>query len=183
MCQLGSIKRRVNQKVLIMAVIWVRWNLKQSQGHLRDQKCRIKCIFCHFPQAKVVEPLRTLVYSLMLGTKVDMKLVSQNWLKSLNSTNIYAYSDRSSEKPGYSSWRYVLQLRGTTFQKEIGILHSGIVYDVDSSSAFVALRADMSVRLKSEKFLVLLDNKATVLALQSRKSSSSLRLTYLSHFL
>lgn len=72
-----------------------------------------------------------------------------------------------------------MQRRGTTFHKEYGILHGEEVYDAKIIGTTVAFRAAMFTRQNSEKIFVLLDNHAAVIALQTGKSPSSIRLTKL----
>ncbi|POS84123.1 hypothetical protein EPUL_003235 [Erysiphe pulchra] len=68
---------------------------------------------------------------------------------------------------------------GTTFKREHGILLGGEVYDAEIFSATMALRVALSARQNNEMIFFLLDNQAAVMALQTRKSSSSIRLAYL----
>ncbi|POS87205.1 hypothetical protein EPUL_003334 [Erysiphe pulchra] len=52
-----------------------------------------------------------------------------------------AYSNGPSEGPGRSSSGYVLQRKGTTFQKGYGILYGEEVYDAEIFDATIAIRA------------------------------------------
>lgn len=145
------------------------------------QMSRIQRAFRQLPKSEAAEPLPGPVYTPTHGTKAEGKRIHWNWIGLLTSVDICAYSDGSSEGPGRSSWGYVLQRGGTTFQKGRGALHGGEVYDAEIFGATVALRAALSARQNSEKIFVLLDNQAAVTALQTGKSTSSIRSTKLFH--
>lgn len=112
-----------------------------------------------------------------LGTKSQGVEAHLQWTQSISPTDICAYSNGSSEGHGRSSWGYVLQRGGSTFQKDKGILFGSEVYDAEIVAATAALRAALLNRRQGEKIFILLDNQAAVMALLTGKSSSSTRAT------
>lgn len=140
---------------------------------------RVQRALRQLPPSEPAEPLPAPVYTPTLGSKVDAIQKHHEWLSRIASIDICAFSDGSSEGPGRSSWGYALQRGGRTFQKGHGILHGGEVYDAEIFGATIALRAALSARRNCEKIFVLLDNQATVMALNTRKSVSSIRIAKL----
>ena len=163
--------------------MWAHLNTNQSQDYLKPeiQMSRLQRAFKLLPQGKAAEPLQAPTYTPILGTKLVGILNHQNLMRTITSEDICAYSDGSSEGPGRSSWGYVLQRGGTTFKKGKGTLHGGEVYDAEIFGAKMALRTALSARQNDEKIFVLLDNQAAVMALNTGKSVSSIRLTKLFH--
>lgn len=145
------------------------------------QMSRVQRALRQLPHSEAAEPLPTPVYYSPPGIKEDGLLDHHNLMSTINAIDICAYSDGSSEGPGRSSWGYVLQRGGATFQKGHGTLHGGEVYDAEIFGATMALRVALSARRNNEKIYILLDNQAAVMALQTGKSSSSIRLTKLFH--
>ena len=99
------------------------------------------------------------------------------WMKTISPTDILAFSDGSSEGHGRSSWGYILQRRGKTFEKDQGALHGCEVYDAEIVGATMALHAAVLARRSDENIFVLLDNQAAVNAVRTGISASSLKET------
>ncbi|KAI1005706.1 hypothetical protein K3495_g2518 [Podosphaera aphanis] len=113
--------------------------------------------------------------------EVDRLAAHRMWAASISSSDICAYSDGSSEDHGRFSWGFFLQRRGITLKTGQGTLHGGEFYDDELYGATATLEAALSVRENNEKIYVLLDNQAAVLALETGRTSSSLRLTRVFH--
>lgn len=105
---------------------------------------RLQRAFQLLPQEEAAEPLSAPTYTSILGTKSVGIQNHQNLMRTITSEEVCAYSDGSSEGPERSSWGYVLQRRGTTFQKGHGVLHGREVYDAEIFDATIALRAALS---------------------------------------
>ena len=141
------------------------------------QMSRIQRAYQQLFSSEAPEPPPAPVYAQKLGTKQEGLDVYFQWLRLISPTDICAYSDGSSEGHDRSSWGYVLQRGGITFDKGNSILHGGEIYDAVLLGAAVALHAALSARRDGEKIHVLLDNQAAVGALQTGKTSSSIKLT------
>ncbi|KAI0995754.1 hypothetical protein K3495_g12426 [Podosphaera aphanis] len=133
------------------------------------------------PSSESAEPLLAPSYSHPQAKKAQGSINHENWIQTIPSSVICAYSDSSSEGRGRSSRGFVLQRGGITFKKDQGILNGGEVYDAEIFGATMALRAALSIRRSGEKIYVLLDNQAAVRALQTGRTSSCLRLTRIFH--
>ncbi|KAI1007857.1 hypothetical protein K3495_g373 [Podosphaera aphanis] len=129
------------------------------------------------PSAESAEPLLAPLYFHPQATKAQGIINHEDWIRTIPSSVICAYSDGSSEGHGRFSWGFVLQRGDITFKKDQGILHGGEVYDAEIFGATMALRAALSIRRSGEKIYVLLDNQAAVRALQTGRTSSCLRPT------
>lgn len=141
------------------------------------QMSRIQRAYQQLPPAEAPEPLPAPVYITKFGSKPEGVKAHSQWLRSLSPIDICAYSDGSSEGHGRSSWGYVLQRGGTTFERGNGTLHGGEVYDAELNGAANALQAAISARRGEENIFVLLDNQAAVGALKTGRTSSSIKLT------
>ncbi|KHJ30080.1 putative te1b-like protein [Erysiphe necator] len=116
-----------------------------------------------------IPPARILLegYRLRLAARLN-SLDDRHPLRT-RASEICAYSDGSSDGPGRSSWGYVLQRGGTTFQKGNAVLYGGEVYDADIFGATIAFGTAISMKRNEEKIFILLDNQAAVLALQGNR--------------
>ena len=134
---------------------------------------RIQRAYQQLLAAETAQPLPAPNYIRVLGTKLDGGKLFLEWIKSISPTDVCAYSDGSSEGHGRSSWGYVLQREGKTFEKVEGFLHGCEVYDAEIIGALMALKAEIPLRKTGETFFILLDNQATVRALRTGISHSS----------
>ena len=141
------------------------------------QMSRLQRAYQQLPPAEAALPLSAPKYNKADGTKLEGAKVHLEWIRSISPTDICAYSDGSSEGHRRSSWGYVLQRNGKTFEKGQGILHGGEVYDAEITGAIMALQAAIPASRTGEKVFVLLDNQAAVNSLRTGKSSSSLSKT------
>ena len=126
------------------------------------QMSRIQRAYQQLPHAEAPEPLLAPSYINKLGSKLEAVDAHSQWVSSISSTDICAYSDGSSVGHGRSSWGYVLQRGETTFERGNGIVHGGEVYDAELHGAAAALQAALTARRAGEKIFVLLDNQAAV---------------------
>ncbi|KAI0998194.1 hypothetical protein K3495_g9999 [Podosphaera aphanis] len=101
-----------------------------------------------------------------LGTKAEGLTQHRIRAASISSSDICAYSDGLSEGHGRSSSGFVLQRGSITFKTGQGTLNGGEVYVAELDGATAALEAALS---------------AAVLALQTGRTSSSLRLARVFH--
>lgn len=138
------------------------------------QMSRVQRAYKQLPPAETAHPLLAPKYDHATGSKLEGKKAHLEWIRSISTSDICAYSDGSSEGHGRSAWGYVLHRDGKTFEKDQGSLHGGEVYDAEIFGAFMALQAAICLRRTGEKIYVLLDNQAAVNALRTGKSSSSL---------
>ncbi|KAI1000223.1 hypothetical protein K3495_g7975 [Podosphaera aphanis] len=151
----------------------------QKSKHMPCHAC--KRAFRLLPPSESAEPLLAPLYSHPQATNAQGNINHENWIRTIPSSVICAYSDGSSEGHGRSSWGFVLQSGGLTFEKDQGILYGGEVYDAEIFGATMALRAALSIRRSGQKIYVLLDNQAAVRAHQTGSTSSCLRLTRIFH--
>lgn len=110
---------------------------------------RIQRTYQQLPPSEAAEPLSEPAYTENLGTKSEGINAHSNWTRTVQQTDICAYSDGSSEGHGRSTWGYVLQRGGITFEKNSGILHGGEVYDAEIHAATVVQHAALSARQES----------------------------------
>ncbi|POS84839.1 hypothetical protein EPUL_004095 [Erysiphe pulchra] len=162
----------------------IRLRLAAKINSLDDRhplRTRATRAYRQLPPAEAAEPLTKPCYCENIGNKSQGAEAHTHWANRVESTEICAYSDGSSEGHGRSSWGHVLKRAGETFRMSSGILHGGEIYDAELCGATMALLAALSTRIGNEKIFVLLDNQAAVRALKTRKKSSCLRLTQSFH--
>lgn len=167
-----------NRASLCPNVGTLKYKLKKRTSKRPDiLMTRVQRAFRQLSLAEDAVPLVAPFYMEDLGTKLQGVKVHKEWANTINSTDICAYSDGSSEGHGRSSWGFVLQRGGITFKRGRSFLHGGEVFDAELYRATAAFHAALSVRQTGEKIFILLDNQAAVGALKTGKSSSSLLVT------
>ena len=138
---------------------------------------RLQQKYHQFPLSESAETLTGPIFPTEQREKVRGLKDHVLWTRKIFQLDICAYSDGSSEGHGRSSWGFVLQRGGQTFEKGKGIMHGGEVYDAEIYGAVEALQAAVIARQEGQNIFVLLDNQAAVGALQTGKTTSSLKLT------
>jgi len=76
-----------------------------------------------------------------LGTKETDLEASKCWIEKLPSSQIYAYTDGSSDGHGHSAWAFVLKNGGMTLLRKSSIIHGGEVLDAEIVRARKPLEA------------------------------------------
>nr|CCA28121.1 hypothetical protein SS1G_12417 [Albugo laibachii Nc14] len=104
--------------------------------------------------------------------KQDEKALVKQWMSSLPSDTVLAYSDGSSCGPARSAWGYVLYKEGQLIGQGAGAMPGAEVYDAEILGAQKALEAAI-LKAGNSPIKVLLDNSAVVRALQRGRSKSS----------
>lgn len=142
---------------------------------------RVQRAYRQLPIAEIAEPLIKPAYTENLGTKSQGVEAHTQWVNTIRSADIFAFSDGSSEGHGRYAWGFVHQRGGIIIERGKGILHGGEVFDAELYGATVAFYAALSARQLDRKIFILFDNQAAVKALKTGKSSSSLLLTQTFH--
>lgn len=124
---------------------------------------RVQRAYRQLSQAEAANPLLAPAYSKKLGVKTIEVNQFNVWTRQISN---------GSYEHGRSVWGFCLIVIGITFCTDHGPLHRSAVIDVDIFGAYEALERALEFNSMSEHTYILLDDRATVLALQTGKTSS-----------